>query len=75
MSKYSKTPKLTQAEKLAFFQANGYLFGITPKATLKVESVNMNAFNEVSDIEENKMTMVEAQEVFEASRKRQLKNL
>jgi len=75
MSKYSKTPKLTQAEKLAFYKENGYFFGTTPKATLKVEYANMNAFNEVAKVEENTITMVEAQDVMEASRKRQMNNL
>jgi len=30
-----KTPKLTSAQKLAFYKENGYWFGTTPKATLK----------------------------------------
>jgi len=34
MSKYSKTPKMTQVEKLAFYNENGYFFGTTPKATI-----------------------------------------
>lgn len=50
MSKYSKTPKLTSAEKLAFYKENGYWFGTAPKTTLKVENVNHDAFNEVEEV-------------------------
>ena len=49
-----KTPKLTSAQKLAFYKENGYWFGTTPKATISATTKEINR-EEVFAVQEVKM--------------------